>query len=324
MKRKRWIALAVLILLAAVAGASFVWRANGRRVVYQSVAVSRGDVKVQILSTGSVAPENRLDLKSPVAGRVEKVLVQEGDKVRSGQTLALVSSTERAALIDTAKAKGKQELEYWQDAYKMTPILAPKNGLIILKNADSGQSVTQSDIIVSMSDRLIVKANVDETDLAEIKIGQRAEVILDAFSKQPLPAKVVHIGYDAKTINNVTTYEVDVLTDHIPDFMKSGMTANITYLINERDDVLVIPAAAVHREHKKTFVLVDNPEGGEPKQMEIETGISDGKKFEVVSGLSEGDKILASAFKTPGGHAKPGEPPMTSPFGGGGGGGIRR
>ncbi len=148
--------------------------------------------------------------------------------------MAWLSSTERATLIDTARSQGKEEVNYWQDAYRMTPILAPMNGVIILKSADPGQTVTQTDIVLSMSDRLIVKVNVDETDLAQIKLGQKVQIVLDAFAKEVIAAKVVHIGYDAKTVNNVTTYEVDVLADHIPEFMKSGMTANATFLIAER------------------------------------------------------------------------------------------
>ena len=315
---KKWLLRGfALVLIAGLGTASLLWRANGKRVVYQTVPVGRGDVRLLILSTGTVAPENRLDLKPPVAGRVEKVLVQEGDKVHAGQILAWMSSTERATLIDTAKSKDAKELAYWQDAYKMTPILAPKNGLIILKNADSGQSVTPTDIVLSMSDRLIVKANVDETDLAQIKVGQDAETVLDAFSKQQLKSRVEHIGYDAKTINNVTTYEVDVLADEIPDFMKSVMTANVSFIVDEKAQVLTVPAAAVHREGKKSYVLVPATDGGgEPVKRDIEVGLTDGKKVEVISGLKEGDTILAASLQSLSSKGDKNATSPLSPFGG--------
>jgi macrolide-specific efflux system membrane fusion protein len=312
-KRSRWLWISLIVSLVAggAVGAKF-WHGGKKQIVYQTGSVTKGDLRLLILSTGSVAPENRIDLKPPVAGRIEKVLVQEGNKVHAGQILAWMSSTERATLIDTAKSKGPEELKYWQDAYKMTPILAPSRGLIILKNSDTGQSVTQTDIVLSMSDRLIVKANVDETDLAQIKVGQAAETVLDAFDKQPLESKVVHIGYDAKTVNNVTTYEVDVLVDKIPEFMKSGMTANVTFVVDERKNVLTVPAAAVKREKHKNFVLVPNPEGGgEPLRKEIEVGLNDGKKFEVTSGLSDGDAVLVASVQSLG---KGGERGAGSPF----------
>ena len=225
-KRKMaWIAGAVIVGLVGLYFSAYGFRKRG--VVYRVTKVARGDVKTTILSTGTVAPENRIDLKAPVGGRIERVLTEEGRRVKGGQILAWMSSTERAALIDTAQAKGPEELKYWQDAYRMTPILAPGHGgLIILKNVDAGQTVTQTDTVLSMSDRLVVKANVDETDLAQVKLGQRIGLILDAFPNNPLDGKVYHIGYDAKTVNNVTTYEVDVIPDEAPTFMKSGMTAN--------------------------------------------------------------------------------------------------
>jgi macrolide-specific efflux system membrane fusion protein len=308
--RKKGLAWIAAIAVAGTAAYFLAqgWRARNKpHIAYRKIAVIRGDIQTTILATGTVAPENRLDLKPPVAGRIEQVLVQEGQTVHGGQVLAYLSSTERATLIDTAKSQGKEEVAYWQDAYKMTPILAPKRGLIILKNADSGQTVTQSDIVLSMSDRLIVKANVDETDLAQIKNKQEVRIVLDAFPGNPLPASVEHIGYDAKTINNVTTYEVDVLAANPPEFMKSGMTANATFLVAERSNVLLVPAAAVHRKDKRSFVLAPDPAskgdakselGGEPVEKEVEVGLSDGKRVEIVSGAKEGDPLLIASLSS--------------------------
>lgn len=292
----------ILTLLVVGAGAFGVYRWNESRkphITYRDANVTRGDIRTTILATGSVAPENRLDLKPTVAGRVEKVLVQEGQLVKAGQVLAWLSSTERATLIDTARSQGEEELAYWEGAYKMSPMLAPKRGLIILKNADSGQTVTQSDIVLSMSDRLIIKVNVDETDLAQIKQHQFVSLVLDAFPNNPMPAKVVHIGFDAKTVNNVTTYEVDVLPDQTPPFMKSGMTANATFLVAEKDSVLTVPASAIHRKGHKSFVLIPNSNGNpEPVEHEVEVGLTDGKRVEITTGLGDGDKILLASLSS--------------------------
>jgi membrane fusion protein, macrolide-specific efflux system len=293
----KWTVIAVIVTAVLGFGGAKLLYPSKPRIIYRHASIQKGNIRVTILSTGSVAPENRLDLKPPVAGRVEKVLVQEGQKVKEGQVLAWLSSTERATLIDTAKSQGKAEMKYWEDAYKMTPMLAPKSGLVILKSADSGQTVTQTDIVLSMSDRLIVKTNVDETDLAQIKDNQVVQLVLDAFPGNPMPGKVVHIGYDAKTVNNVTTYEVDVLADETPEYMKSGMTANATFLVAEHSETLVAPAAAVHRDEKRSFILVPNPEAkGEPIEKDVEVGLSDGKKGEIVSGLKEGDAILLASL----------------------------
>ena len=120
-----------------------------------------GDIRLTVSTTGTVLPKNRLELKPSVAGRVEKILVSEGDKVKSGQVLVLMSSTDRAALIDAARLQGGEALKYWQDAYKLIPIVSPINGTVIVRSVEPGQTVTTSDDIIVISDRLIVKAQVD-------------------------------------------------------------------------------------------------------------------------------------------------------------------
>ena len=171
-----------------------------------------------------------------------------------------------------------------------------------------------------MSDRLIVKAAVDETDLAQVKLGQSVDLVLDAFPETRMEAKVEHIGYDAKTVNNVTTYEVDVLAPEPPEFMKSGMTANVTFLIDQRENALTVPAAAIHREKGRVFVMTPNPDPhGEPVSKEVKIGITDGRKVEILSGLEEDESILTAAVRSIGKREdKPGSPFNTSPYGGGG------
>src|SRR4051812_46219417 len=203
-----------------------VYTAQSSKLSYRPAQIRKGEMKITILSTGVVQPENRVDIKPPIAGRVEKVLVNEGDVVKKGQVIAWMSSTERAALLDAASARGEDELKQWEEMYKPTPILAPIPGTIIARNVESGQTFTVSDAILSMSDRLTVKAQVDETDIAEIKLKQTASIVLDAYPRAQIEAVVDQIAYDAKTVNNVTTYVVDVLPTTTPKYMRSGMTAN--------------------------------------------------------------------------------------------------
>jgi len=72
----------------------------------EKVRVTRGNILASIPATGTVMPRNRLEIKPPVAGRVEQILVNEGHNVRKGEILAWMSSNDRAALLDAARAKG--------------------------------------------------------------------------------------------------------------------------------------------------------------------------------------------------------------------------
>lgn len=253
--------------------------------------IKKGEILVTILATGSVQPANRLEIKPPVAGRVDKVLVVEGQKVVKGQILAWMSSSERAALIDSARAQGPAEVKKWEEMYKSTPIVAPISGMIILKNVEAGQSFTINDAVLVMSNRLTVKAQVDETDLAQIKVKQKCQVRLDSYPEQVIDSSVDRIAYEAKTVSNVTTYTVEILPEQTPVYMRSGMTANVTFFVETKKDVLVIPTEFIKYENGKPIATI-GIEKGKTKNTEIRLGATDGKNTEIISGLSVDDQVI--------------------------------
>lgn len=296
--KKVGITLAAAIIVGVVGFKILNSRQAEEAPTYNEYIVKKGNLKIQILSTGIVQPENKVEIKAPIAGRLEKVLVQEGTRVKKGQILAWMSSTERAAMLDAASAKGPQELKDWEEMYRATPILAAIDGMIIQKNYEAGQTFTTADAILVMSDRLTVKAQVDETDIAKIKLKQKAEITLDAYPEETIDATVDQIAYDAKTVNNVTTYIVDVLPNKTPIYMRSGMTANVTFDVDSRSNILLVPTEAIKVEDVTSAVLLPNLNNPEkPIEHEVEIGLSDGKKTEILSGLNENDKILVQSFK---------------------------
>jgi macrolide-specific efflux system membrane fusion protein len=319
-----WITITLLIVVALI-GIGLMQKQNDKKITYSDVPVERGDIKITILSTGLVEPENRLEIKPPISGRVDTVLVDEGAKVRKGQILAWMSSTERAALIDTARSRGAEELKRWQELYRPTPIMAPIAGTIILRNVESGQTFTNVESVFVMSDRLTVKAQVDETDIAQIRLKQAANIVLDAYPNETIAAHVDKIAYDATTVNNVTTYIVDVLPDSTPETMRSGMTANVTFMIDEKKGVLTLPNGVIKttadKTPAKTTVLMKVAKEGKPLEREVQIGLSDGKKSEIVSGLMENDVVLSIEMKLSPGSKKPTNP--FNPIGAGRGSGRR-
>ena len=311
MKNKKLILVVIILILAGVGG-YFLTKEKKVKTIYEAVKVTRGDLAVTVVATGTVQPENRLEIKSPVAGRVEEVLIKEGQVVKKGQILAWMSSTERAALMDSARAKGADEVKKWEELYRPTPVISPINGTIILKNVESGQTFTNADAIFVLSNRLTVKGQVDETDIASIKVKQNANIILDAYSENKIPAVVAAIAYDATTTNNVTTYLVDVAPIKTPDYMRSGMTANVTFSIRSQENVLVIPTSAIEATDTGDAVLVRNAEGKKTSKP-VKIGLTDGKMSEVVEGLAEGEIVLIKQLDTAG---KDGAFNPLSPMGG--------
>lgn len=305
------------LIVAIVVIALLLRKSEKQTLSFRQFTVARGSITANILSTGVVQSENRLEIKPPLAGRAEQILVDEGYDVKEGQVLFWMSSTERAAMLDAARARGSDELKKWEEFYKPTPVLAPIDGTIILRNIQPGQTFTSADAVLVMSDRLTVQAQVDETDISDIHLKQPANVVLDAYPRDNIPAHVLKIAYDAKTVNNVTTYIVDVLPDKTPEFMRSGMTANVNFLVGTKDDVLLIPSEGVRSSDGSAYVLMASTGAdGKPEERAIESGLSDGKHVEVVSGLSEGDTILVPQLKGSDHNKAAASTSPLSPFGG--------
>lgn len=256
------------------------------------VKVERGNIVAQIPATGTVMPRNRLEIKPPIAGRIEEVLVKEGKNVVKGQTLAWMSSSERATLLDAARSEGKEEYEHWKEVYKPAPIVAPLDGFIIQRNVEPGQSVTTADPILVMADKLIVKAQVDETDIGRIKVGQKVNIELDAYQGQVILGYVEHIAYESELINNVNIYKVDILPSKVPSFFRSGMSATVNFTQEEKRGVLLLPLSAVKKVKDRSYVFVEDKETKKTKPLQIQTGMENSLHIEIISGLNEGDKVV--------------------------------
>jgi len=256
-----------------------------------------GNVRLTVSTTGTVLPKNRLELKPSVAGRIDRVLVKEGNRVRKGQILVLMSSTDRAALLDAARLQGPGALKYWEDAYKPIPVVAPIRGTVIVRSVEPGQTVTTADDIIVISDRLIVKAEVDETDIGRVKVGQPACITLDSHPDITVKGKVSHISYESTTVNSVTVYYVEITPVRVPAEYRSGMSAGIEIIENEKKNVILVPRRAMILQGDCYYVMVNKGENTRPEKREVRVGIEGEENVEILSGLSTDEILLVSSKK---------------------------
>jgi len=258
----------------------------------QEYKVERGSIRLSVSGNGVVKPRNRLEIKPPISGRIDSVLVEEGQEVKKGEVIAWMSSSERAALLDSARAQGEEEYRKWEEVYKPTPIIAPLSGFIIKRDVEPGQTVGTGSAMLVMADTLIVECQIDETDLGRLKAGQKTRITLDAYPDIRITGKIEHIAYESEVVSNVTIYKVDILPSRIPDVFRSGMSATTDIMVENKQEILIVPVSAVNDEGGRKTVKVKKEEG-EPEEREIETGIDDGSYMEIVSGLDEGEIIAA-------------------------------
>jgi len=289
----------ILITAAALLVLGSVWylvnaskaRKNGQ---YSSAEAVMTDLSEYVEITGYVAPLNRVEVLPASGGRIEKILVEEGDKIKSGQLMALMSSTDRVAILDAARAMGDEQYKYWQDAYKPIKVVSPLDGTIILKNIVEGQTVGASTVLFAVSDKLILEATVDESDIGKVKTGQAAFITLDAYPDKPVSGKVFQILDEGTTSNNVITYKVKIRPDTVPAFFKSQMTANIKLRISAGRKVLLVPAAAVVIGPSGSTAVMTSIAGPKPVYKDVVTGANEGRNVEIVSGLEDGDAVYYS------------------------------
>jgi len=297
-KTKSKIIIGILILLAVSVFVMMKIKGKGQgSEIIKEVNPTLGTIQTYISTTGTVYPKNRLEVKPPVGGRIESILVQEGDKVKVGQILAWMSSTERAALLDAAEGQGPDALAYWKQAYKPIALLAPIDGEVIVATTQPGQTVTTADAVIVLSDHLIVRAQVDETDIGKIKLKQEATVTLDAYLNDKINAVVDHVYYESETVNNVTIYKVDLIPENMPEFFRSGMNATIDFKAEGKENALLLPVEAVHKDKNEDYVLLKQANSNNPAKRIVTVGITDDKNYEILSGVTTADTVLLTTKK---------------------------
>ena len=307
MKKYVIILLIVLAVSAVFFYVSKKKKNTSDKETFKIVEVVRGDLLSTVSATGVLEPRIQIKLTSPKRGQVDEIFVQEGDNVRKGQRVAMISSEDRINLIDAAlmnlekaERKGSQseisdaenEFKIAEAAYQQIPILTPIAGLVTLRDIEPGEKVDANTTILEVSDKLIVKVLIDETDISKIKEGARAKIILDAYPDEVLPGKVIKIAYSPTIESNVTNYEaVAEFAGGTDKLLKSGMTVDVDIITFEKKDVLLLTKKAVRERKGKKIVMIPSG-GGRPLPQEVETGSFDENNIEISSGVREGDKVV--------------------------------
>jgi membrane fusion protein, macrolide-specific efflux system len=303
--KKLHIVIAALLLTLVAAVAAYLW-SRPKTPPMENVKVEANNLRIMVQSSGTVGPENKISITTPIAGRIDQILAEEGSRVSKGQVLAWMSSTDRAALMDSARVSGGEELERWKDVYRPTPILAPASGTIIARKIVVGQTVNQQTELFIISDRLVIVADVDETDLGKVKVGQRADVVVDSFRDQPVIATVVRIAHQSVVKNQINTYEVLLRPDSIPEGFRSGLTASVQFVFLEKEGAITIPTWVVEGRENSSLKLTVLGTNGAKEEREVKVGLSNGQFIEVIDGLKVGDTLLVKK------QAVLGEPPPSA------------
>jgi len=292
----------IFVGIVAAAGAVHFFlgqKAKARAPLYLPVTATRGEIRDVVDTTGHVEPLNRVVVKPAVAGRVDKLIAEEGDTVKSGQVLAYLSSTDRVAILDAARAKGGEVLEKWENTYKPTPVLSPLDGTVIKRGVVKGETLDTATEMYAIADDLIVVAQVDESDIGRIKNGQRAIITLDAYPKDEFQGTVFQILREGVSVSNVITYSVKIRPDRVPASFASEMSANIKVMVTRKQKAVLLPVTALSDTEDGTRCIYKG-DPRNPTLTPVKTGLDDGANVEILAGVEEGEIVF-----TPGNGSMP-------------------
>jgi len=179
---------------------------------------------------------------------------------------------------------------------KMT-LISPIDGVVTKQDAKVGQIVAPNvEIVGVISDsNYEIKADVPEVDISKVRLGNEADVTLDAYGNDSMfVAKVVKIEPAETVISGVIYYKVTLIFDKPDERLKSGMTANVVIKTARKEGVLAIPQRAIVEEGGKKYVrVVEKNDGQNYVKKEVAVGLSGTSGMvEVLSGLSEGETII--------------------------------
>ena len=188
-----------------------------------------------------------------------------------------------------------------------TKIIAPVDGTIISREIDLGQPVAasfQAPQLFTIAQDLTnmqIEVNVSEADIGKVKVGQDVTYTLDGYPDTDFKGKVTQVRISPTTVSNVVTYVV-IVDVHNEDLkLIPGMTANVSIITDQKENVLCVPNVALKFTPETSGQKYKNQgiwllQKNKPVRIDIEQGASDDSRFEVISDkIKEGDLVLTGS-----------------------------
>jgi len=177
-------------------------------------------------------------------------------------------------------------------------IVAPFDGVVADITITEGKEISTAALAtpaISLVDtsEMEMRGFIDEIDIAIVKVGQAANITLDALPDEEVEGTVAFISPIGTALIGVVYYETTITLESLDEGLKDGMTATAEVIIERRDDVLLIPNRANWGTLENPWVKVYID--GQEEEREITLGLSDGINTEVLSGVEEGDKVVLPA-----------------------------
>ena len=205
-------------------------------------------------------------------------------------------------------------------------VTSPMSGIVIKKGVELGETVTSGvssfnagTVLFTVADlkSLIVRVNLNEVDIAKVRVGQPVRITLDAYPQKVFSGKVTFVAPSADLIDMIKVFKVEVTPAELSEAFHTGMSANVEILGEKRDKAVSIPLEALQRKDGETVAyrlkkdlkpqqLAAAKEGlsGRAKfiwlsdhwkdyfeVVPVKAGIATLERVEILSGLKSGEQV---------------------------------
>lgn len=235
--------------------------------------------------------EGRIDEAYVQLGLIEEN-VEKAERKSESRPWSLPPSVRLLELqVDVARAN----LEAAKLSLEKATIVAPFDAVVADITIAEGKEVstmTYANPAISLVDpsKIEMSGVIDEIDIAQVKLGQETDIILDALPDKELRGKVTFISQIGTVEAGVVGYDTTVTLENPDEELRDGMSATAEIILDRRDDVLLIPNRAIRGSLTNPVVVVVTD--GQVEERQATLGLSDGISTEVLSGLNEGERVV--------------------------------
>ena len=332
-RNKYAVIFCALLLAGGYGGYKYYVSSQTPAATVKTGVVERGNLVETISATGALSAVNNVDISSKITGRIVEVLVEENQHVNAGDVLVRLDDTALMATMRQMKAKldnaeanynrfqklvesgaisrseydnvyadylvAKTNYEKAASDVQDTVITTPIDGYIIGEPTPVGQTISsgisEPQVIMSVAtlDDMQIEAMVDESDIGQVKVGQKVNFTVDAYPNENFSGKVRLISRKAETENNVIYYKVYVDVDDAKGKLLPTMTARADFVIASAENVLMVPVNCIYADGKRRFVKVYNTKTKESREVDVKLGLSNDSEIVVqTDGLQPGEVLL--------------------------------
>ena len=273
--------------------------------------IERGNIAITATGPGRTDALDLQKIRAPFNGLVTLLRVAVGDRVGSGQVVAaVVNQPSQAALIGaeamlrsastpSQRSDAERALVLAKQNLVATQLRAPRAGVVVSRGASEGDLVNQGDSLITIASAgsIVFVARISQADLAQVRVGQRANVNLPG--QLGVVPGVVHGLLPADSNNAMSVpvridFSTGLQTAGVP--IQTGLFGTVEIIVGERFGVSIVPAPAVLRDDITgvSRMAVVTP-AGLAHWVTVTTGATQGGKVEIKSpALTPGQRVIVS------------------------------